>query len=86
MTECVPGERFGFDVAFFGLPISTWLYDIEPTRQGCRVTESWRDRRPGFVKPFAKLATGVGDRAEHTRAGMAYTLERLAATAEATSG
>jgi hypothetical protein len=34
----------------------------------------------------ARLATGVADRAEHTRAGMAHTLERLAAAAEGPAG
>ena len=35
---------------------------------------------------IARLATGVADRAEHTRVGMALTLDRLAATAETGSG
>ena len=82
VTECEPGKRFGFDVTSLGLPISTWSYTIEPTEQGCVVTESWSDRRPGFFKPVARLATGVADRTEHTRTGIEYTLERLAATAE----
>jgi uncharacterized protein YndB with AHSA1/START domain len=85
VTESEPGQRFGFDVTSLGLPISTWSYTIEPTESGCAVTESWTDRRPGFFKPIARLATGVADRTEHTRSGMEHTLERLAATAEATA-
>jgi hypothetical protein len=86
VTESEPGRRFGFDVTSLGLPISTWSYTIEPTEHGCVVTESWTDRRPGFFKPIARLATGVADRTEHTRTGMAYTLERLAGAAEQEAG
>jgi hypothetical protein len=35
------------------------------------------------MKPFARMLTGVGDRAAHNREGMEETLERLAAAAEA---
>ncbi len=83
VTDAEPGERFAFDVTLVGLPISSWAYDIEPTEQGCRVTERWTDRRPGWFGPIARVATGVSDRAEHTRVGMTDTLERVAAAAEA---
>ena len=85
VTEAEAGERFAFDVSFFGLPISAWSYELEATDAGCAVTERWRDRRPGWFKPLARIATGVGDRTEHTEAGMAHTLEQLAATAESGS-
>ena len=46
------------------------------------MTERWVDRRsPVFAKMTAVLV-GVADRAEHNRAGMATTLDRLAAAAE----
>lgn len=82
VLDADPGEQFRFEVDFFGIPVSEWSYRFEPTADGCRVTESWSDRRPRWFKPMAQLATGVGDRAEHTRHGMAETLERLAAAAE----
>jgi Polyketide cyclase / dehydrase and lipid transport len=85
VVDSVPGEVFRFSVRSLGLPISEWVYELEPTDGGCRVTESWTDQRPGWFKPFAGLATGVKDRAEHTRVGMARTLELLAATAESSS-
>ncbi len=85
VTESRPGEAFGFDVTFLGLPMSAWSYDLKTTHDGCTVTETWTDRRPGFFKPISKIATGVADRTAHTRAGMTHTLERLAATAETTS-
>jgi hypothetical protein len=82
VTEATPGRRFAFRVTSMGIPISEWSYEVEPADGGCRVTESWCDARPGWFKPVARLATGVADRVEHTRAGMTLTLERLAAAAE----
>jgi uncharacterized protein YndB with AHSA1/START domain len=82
ILDADPGDRFRFQVDFFGIPISGWTYRFEPTPDGCRVTESWTDRRPGYFKPIAHLATGVGDRAARAREGMTITLDRLAAAAE----
>jgi hypothetical protein len=56
---------------------------MAPPDSGCRVTESWTDRRPGFFKPIAAKATGVTDRVVHNQATMEQTLERLASAAEA---
>ena len=83
VVEAVPGETFRFEVTALGLPVSMWSYDFEETADGCRVTESWTDRRPAWFAPLARIATGVADRSEHTRAGMAHTLDRLARAAEA---
>ncbi len=82
VVDAAPGEVFRFRVDFLRIPISEWVYEFQATSDGCRVTESWTDRRPGWFKPVARLATGVGDRAEHTRDGIALTLERLSAAAE----
>ncbi|MGZ4702824.1 MAG: SRPBCC family protein, partial [Ilumatobacteraceae bacterium] len=76
------GRRLSFRVCTGGLMVAEWSYSFEPTERGCRVTESWTDQRAGWFKPIARLATGVGDRATHNRAGMEQTLERLAAVAE----
>jgi len=80
------GQRFSFRVTSMGIPVSAWAYDFEPTGDGCRVTESWTDLRPGWFKPIAQLATGVADRREHTRKSMAETLDQLAAAAESAAG
>jgi uncharacterized protein YndB with AHSA1/START domain len=85
VVDADPGRRFSFKVKVAGLPVAEWAYDIEATDSGCRVTESWTDRRPGFFKPIAAKATGVSDRAVHNRATMEQTLERLASAAEAAS-
>ena len=83
VVDSVPGDVFRFTVASMGLPGSEWAYEIVPTANGCRVTETWNDRRPGWFRPIAALATGVKDRADYTSEGMAHTLERVAAAAEA---
>lgn len=86
IVDCVPGERLRFEVDYLGLPISEWTYELSPTDDGCTVTESWVDRRHGWFKPLAQLATGVGDRTEFTRAGIEHTLEQLAQACENTAG
>ena len=61
-----------------------WSYRIEPTGDGCDVTEQWDDLRTnGVMKTVSGLATGVKDRAAHCRTAMQTTLERLKASAEA---
>jgi hypothetical protein len=79
------GRRFSFRVSAGPVKVAEWTYTFEATPTGCRVTESWTDLRPGWFKPVARLATGVGDRATHNRSGMEQTLERLAAVAESGS-
>ncbi|MEH3137409.1 MAG: SRPBCC family protein [Mycolicibacterium neoaurum] len=82
VTAADPGKAFAFDVKSAMLPIAHWRYDIVATEGGCTVTESVWDRRPGWFKKFAGLATGVSDRdsanAEHIR----LTLQRLKERAE----
>lgn len=86
VMEAIPGEIFRFKVASTVIPISQWTYEFDETDAGCRVTESWIDRRPGWFKPVARVVSGVSDRGEHTRAGMELTLERLAAAVERRPG
>lgn len=65
-----------------GLDIAEWRYTFEPAPTGCRVTETWTDRRNRVLKTLSRRVTGVVDRAAHNRAGMEKTLERLAKAAE----
>ncbi len=83
VVDATPGKRFAFEVVVGPLKIAQWAYDLEDTATGCRVTETWTDRRGGLVKKLGKPLSGVDDRASHNRAGMEQTLERLAAAAEA---
>ncbi len=85
VVDADPGRRFSFRVTTMGLKVAEWSYTFEPTATGCRVTETWNEQRAGFLKPVARLVTGVADRATHNRAGMEKTLERLAAVAEHSS-
>jgi uncharacterized protein YndB with AHSA1/START domain len=77
VTECVPGERFGFQVTGGPFKVAAWDYEFETTGTGTRVTESWTDQRhPILAKIFGKV-TGVPDRASHNRVNMERTLESL---------
>ncbi len=81
VTDASP-ERFAFDVRSLGMLVSRWQYDIEPTADGCRVTESTWDRRPAWYRPITVLATGVKDRAVTNQRNIEATLRRLKNTAE----
>ncbi len=77
-----PGRLFSFRVTVLGLPSSEWHYRFEPTAGGCRVTETWDDRRGAVVRLLGRLATGVDHDADYTRQGMERTLAALKSTAE----
>jgi uncharacterized protein YndB with AHSA1/START domain len=82
VTAADPGRRFAFLVAVGPIKVADWSYEFEPSDTGCRVTETWTDRRNGLTKALGKPLSGVADRAEHNRSGMEQTLDRLAAVAE----
>jgi len=82
ITELVPDERFFFDCESRGFVFSKWGYSIEPTENGCRVTEYSQDLRPEAALARSAEISGVADRKSHNRAGMEATLERLAAALE----
>lgn len=77
VTAAEPGRRFAFDVSFGALPIATWAYDVEDAPGGCRVTESWSDRRTAALRLLSVPVTGIRDRAAHNREGMVATLAAL---------
>jgi ribosome-associated toxin RatA of RatAB toxin-antitoxin module len=77
-----PGVRFTYRVSSFGLKVSEWSFDIEPTSAGCRLTESTVDRRGFIMKYVGGPATGVLDRARHNLSGIRTTLDAIKATAE----
>lgn len=82
VTDAVPGSTFAFDVKSAIFPVAHWRYDITATDGGCTVTESTWDRRAGWLKKIAGLATGVGDRDSANSAHIQATLERLKERAE----
>lgn len=77
VTESTAGEVFEFRTDW---PSSTtWRYDLEPFVGGTLVTESMRKDGPQIPPVrWMQSAAGIHDRAEHLRAGMSTTLERLA--------
>lgn len=79
-----PGREFAFDVRLLRrFWVSTWRYRFEPVPGGCRVTESWIDRRGALMRTSGDLVLGLSDRGEHNRETMVETLRRLKAAAEA---
>ena len=86
-TEVVAFDEptyFAFETVVGPIRAARWSYRIEPTGDGCDVTEQWDDLRTnGVMKTVSGLATGVKDRAAHCRTAMQTTLERLKASAEA---
>ncbi len=83
VIESDPPRRFAFRLRIGPLGGCDWVYDIESTDVGCRVTESWVDHRTWALKKIGWAVSGVADRATHNRATMESTLDSLAVAAEA---
>jgi hypothetical protein len=80
VVECQPGKVFEIAVTTGPVPVSNWRYDFEDTAGGCRVTESWQDKRATW---FRVVGRTMGDHSTtHTEREMAATLANLAAAAE----
>ncbi len=75
-------RKFSFGLMVFGKNWCDWVYEIEPTATGSRVTHSWIDHRSGFGAKLGKLVSGVSDRAEHNRKNMEVTLDNLVRAVE----
>ncbi|CAN5423544.1 SRPBCC family protein [soil metagenome] len=82
VTEAVPGRVFAFDVRSAVIPVAHWRYEIDRTEDGCHVTETTWDRRPGWFRKLAGKATGVHDRDTQNAKNIAATLQRLKQHAE----
>jgi Polyketide cyclase / dehydrase and lipid transport len=80
VIACEPSKVFEFAVTSGPLAVANWRYEFEETTAGCRVTESWADRRKSW---FVALARVMGDHsADHAEQEMAATLANLAAAVE----
>ena len=86
ITEATPGKRFAFDVNYGPVSISHWDYMFEPDGDGCRVTETWTERRPAWMKVASIPVMAVADRAKHNTRTMEATLAALKVAAEAGPG
>lgn len=84
INEVEAPKRLSFTVKIGGLNGATWGYDIEPTADGCRVTESWTDTRNPIFKVglVTKLATGIADRTAYAQELMDTTLANIKKAAE----
>lgn len=79
---CDPPRAFSFGLIALGKNWCDWVYEIEPTPTGSRVTHSWVDHRGSFQVKLGKWVSGVADRATHNRRNMEITLDNLARAAE----
>ena len=78
ITEFDAPRRFVFEMRFPFMGGSDWSFDLEPTSEGCKVTQTWVDRRRKALVVIGGKVSGVPDRASHTRMSMETTLEKLA--------
>lgn len=83
VVVCEPGRAFAFDVSYAGLPVAQWRFDVEPDGAGCRVTETWTDRRGAVLRLTGGAATGVADRRTWTATSIEQTLRAVKQAAEA---
>jgi len=82
VVVCEPGRAFAFEVSAAGLPVAGWRFDVEPDGAGCRVTETWTDRRGAVVRLAGAVATGVRDRRVWTATSVEQTLRAVKQAAE----
>jgi Polyketide cyclase / dehydrase and lipid transport len=73
---------FVFEVSWHRLPISRWEYSIAVAPGGCRVTETWTDRRNAVLRKQGDSDGFV--RSEFTKDSIRRTLERLKQLCEST--
>ena len=83
VTECDAPRKFVFALMVGRSNWCDWVYEVEPTATGTRVTHSWVDHRSKFVSRLGKVLSGVADRESHNRANMEVTLDNLAKAATA---
>jgi hypothetical protein len=82
VVRCVPGREFAFDVRAVGMVAAEWAYEVEPTPEGCRLTETWTDRRSALLTTLGRVVTGVSDRTAFTAQSIEQTLARVKSRAE----
>lgn len=78
-----PGRHFAFDVRVGPVRSARWEYVIEPTDDGCRVTERTLRFAPDLPTAVVAKLMGVGQRDRHNQSNIETTLANLKAFAEA---
>jgi hypothetical protein len=80
VVGCEPAKVFEFAVTSGPLEVANWRYEFEGTETGCRVTESWQDKRKPW---FASIARVMGDHSStNAERQMEQTLANLAKAVE----
>ncbi len=82
VVRCEPGRAFAFAVSALGLPVAQWAYDLEPLDEGCRLTETWTDRRGVLMRTIGRWVSGVSDREAFTVRSIEQTLQQVKLRAE----
>ena len=82
ITEFDAPRRFAFEMRVRPIGGADWSFDIEPTPEGCKVTQTWVDQRTKIMEVVGGKISGVPDRALHTGMSMETTLENLAKESE----
>ena len=84
VTVADPGRAFAFNRSGPAIGSYTWRYDLEPTLEGTRLTESFEAERPlGNAMSWITMKwTGSADRDADLHEGMLTTLSRIKAAAE----
>ena len=82
VVEFTPPSAFAFEVTVGPAKVARWSYSIEPTASGCKVTESWIDRRSAFSRWAGGKTSGRHDRADFTASSIRDTLHNLKNTLE----
>jgi hypothetical protein len=81
VNACDAPRKFSFGLMVGSKNWCDWVYELEPTASGTRVTHSWVDHRSKFAINLGKWVSGVADRGIHNKANMEVTLNNLAAAA-----
>ena len=82
VNQCDAPRKFSFGLMLLGKNWCDWIYEIEPTATGCRVTHSWVDHRTPWAGTLGKWASGVADRTTHNKGNMEVRLANLKKAAE----
>lgn len=77
VIRCDEPRVFAFSLLVGKSKWCDWVYEIEPTSTGVRVTHSWIDHRSAFTSWLGGVVSGVKDRASHNAANMEKTLDAL---------
>lgn len=84
VVVCEPERRFTFDVRSpFGVRVSRWSYELEPTAGGCLLTEHWYRVGNWFVRRIlGPRVTGRADRPGYNVRSIEHTLAAVRARFE----